>query len=459
MRKLIFFLLFANTCAYAQKPSGVYSLNGAETVKVEAYISTPAEYFTWLERGIIPAGIKKFNGAYVNGSYIEHDRAFFQSHMNEMRKVAITQLEDQLALIAADGNQNDIPDPTLEAALPFLRAHTTLEYVQFFKNVYLLGIYGDFTRPEWVHHAKADGWYYVLTTSNGKKYLLARASCFNNVDATETTWIQDGFAKIRSEAVKPQEDDLEEGSNDTYREKSNPKPRIVVNGDTVSRGANANGDIYITVNAGDPKATVGDITINGGNSNNNLGGASASSAGGGKTAGDVYYDPNPSPAPSYRPAYQSGYQRQSQYDVYDGSVYIDRGAQYFGSLQPPYRSSCNTGYYNTGYGYSGGYSGGVVVPVPVPVPTGCYGGSYKQTPQYSQQPRPQYQSRPQTNTTVYAQPRGGFVPNGTGSYGRGGNSGGGFQSNGTGSYGRGGTSSGGGQHSSGGFQQNGTGGR
>lgn len=415
--KKIFFLLFANiTCAInaqTTRPSGAYSLNGAETVKVEAYISTPAEYFTWLERGIIPAGITKFNGAYVNGSYVEHDRAFFQSHMREMRRVAIMQLEDQLRLIAADGNQNDIPDPTLEAALPFLRAHTTLEYVQFSKDVYLLGIYGDFTRPQWVHHLKADGWYYVVTTSNGKKYLLARASCFNNLDKVETMWLQGGFAKIRGEAEKPQPqgDLLEDGSNDTYRERPNPnprhnpgsdpRPRIVVNGDTVSRG-NANGDIYITVNAGDPKATVGDITINGGNSNNNLGGASASSTGGGRTAGgDTYYNPNP--VQPIQPNYQPNYQGQGGYPYH-----IDESARYFGSLPP------TTGGWNTGYGAGCGTGYGSYTPpvvVPVPVPTGCYGGSHQQASQCSQ-PRPQYQQprpqpRPQTNTTVSAQPRGG----------------------------------------------------
>lgn len=449
--KKIFFLLFvmaSATYARAQttKPSGAYSLNGAETVKVEAYIPTTTEYFTWLERGVIPAGIKTFNGAYVNGSYVEHDRAFFQAHVNEMRKVAITQLEVQLVVIQKDDNLADIPSATLEAALPFLKEHTDLVYIDFTKDVYLLGIYGDFSRPQWVHHANANGWYYVITTSNGKKYILARASCFNNVDNVETTWIQEGYAIIQ--AVKPAQ---------TPR-----KPEVIVNGEKVVKLDGYHGDIHITVNGGDSKASVGNINVRGGSSNNNLGGASATTTGGGKTTGgDIYYDPNPV-RPNNQPVYQPGYQQQSRYDVYGGgSLYIDRAAQYYGSLQPPYRGSCNTGYYNTGCGYSGGYSGGVVVPVPVPVPipSGCYGGGYKQTPQYSQ-PRPQYSPpRQQTNTTVYPQSRGGFVPNGTGSYGRGGGSNGGqFQSNGTGSYGRGGgSSSGGGQHSSGGFQQNGTG--
>jgi hypothetical protein len=316
---LAFLMLFVIMWATAQgtKPSGVFSLNGQQTVgNNNIYYATVVEYLAFLCDGVLPGGITNWNGVVVENTKVSHDRAFFEGHVNELQLTAVTQTNKQLVKINEDNNNTIFTNPTVSKYRGYIKNHMVIMDLEFMLSgsdsvVWMLGEYGDFTKGKFVKHAKADGKYFVMKVNNNKLYVIARVSCFNNVTLKETLWLQTGVAKLRNQPSN--ESDRGEDYNDPS---VTPKPRkIRVNGEEVAT-TDANGDININVAGGN--ATIGDSNVKGGSSNN------INSNGGGTTSN--VNEPIQTP---WGPA--TSYERQERYDVVDG-VHIDRAAQYYRSL-------------------------------------------------------------------------------------------------------------------------------
>ncbi|MEI8223944.1 MAG: hypothetical protein WCG20_02355 [bacterium] len=325
---LMFFVIFTSYWAQAQtgKPSGVFSLNGQQTVgNDDIYYATIEEYLAFLCDGVLPGGITSWNGAVVGGVKVSHERAFFESHVAELQLTAVSQISDQLIVINND-NAGKIfgANPTVAKYRGFIKSHMEIMDLQFILTgsdtvVWMLGEYGDFTKGKFVKHLKADGKYFVMKVNN-KLYVIARVSCFNNVTLKETLWLQTGVAKLRNQPSD--EGNRGEDYNDpTDPKKPNPSPKprkVTVNGEEVADVTSAGGDINITLNGGNATATIGDINVKGGSSNN----INNVTGGAQRTVNEPIQTP-------WGPA--TTYQRQSRYDVVDG-VYHDRSAAYFASL-------------------------------------------------------------------------------------------------------------------------------
>jgi hypothetical protein len=332
--------------AQDQKPSGVWSQNGQQTVNNKnVYYATPKEWLAFLCDTVIPSGIKTFNGAVVNGKRIQHDRAFFEAHVDQLVSDAKLQLNAQLDSINIDSKGTlSSGTPTVDGLRQYLESNVEAVYVSFNlktgEKVFLHGEAGDFSSGAFVAHSEADGWYYVLTvrSANGdKKYLLARVSCSNSVTLKETFWLITGKAVIAS---PKSENETEETGTDP--KPSAKKPKIKINGTEVE--TDAAGNININVYGGD--ASFHDNKISGGASNNNVDGSGTGTGTGtngrdgqngrdgrngvdGQNGQDVPYPGN------------SGVVQQDRYDVY-GGVHHDRSAEYFASL-PSSNPNCGRG--------------------------------------------------------------------------------------------------------------------
>lgn len=377
---LLFFVTFTAYWAQAQtdKPSGVFSLNGQQTVgNANIYYASVEEYLAFLCDGVLPGGITSWNGAVVDNTRVSHDRAFFESHIAELQLTAVTQFNAQLQKIN-DDNDGKIfgANPTVAKYRGFIKSHMDIMDLQFILSgsdtvIWMLGEYGDFTKGKFVKHLKADGKYFVLRV-NGKLYIIARVSCFNNVTLKETMWLQTGIAKLRNQSGD--EGDRGEDYTDPTNPKPNPNPapkprKVKVNGEEVADVTSAGGDINITLNGGNATATIGDINVKGGSSNN------INNVTGGTQNQRMVNEPIQTP---WGPA--TTYDRQERYDVVDG-VHIDRSARYFqslGSSNPNYgvvnnianwlfgTGGCNGyGYYNYGgqtYCVGGNWNNGYFQP-------------------------------------------------------------------------------------------------
>jgi hypothetical protein len=412
----------------------------------------------------------------VDNTRISHDRAFFEKHIAELQLTAVTQTNAQLQRINDDnGGKIFGANPTVSKYRGFIKSHMEIMDLQFILTgsdtvVWMLGEYGDFTKGKFVKHLKADGKYFVMRV-NGKLYVIARVSCFNNVTLKETMWLQTGVAKLRNQ--QNDEGDRGEDYNDPTDPKPNPSPKprkVKVNGEEVADVTSTGGDINITLNGGNATATVGDINVKGGSSNN----INTNNGGTQRTVNEPIQTP-------WGPA--TTYQRQSRYDVVDG-IYHDRSAAYFASLGSSnpnngrgvfgnvadwlFGNGCNGyGFYNQGgqnFCVGGNWNNGCFQPnwnqcyqygnggwglnVGFNIGTarnatfcGGYNGPTWVAPTHqgwNNAPRAATNTY-YTNHTIPPVARGGFQPNGSGTFpgrttGGGTNTGGGFQSNGTGNF-------------------------
>ena len=339
---LLFFVIFTSYWAQAQtdKPSGVFSLNGQQTVgNTTIYYATVEEYLAFLCNGVLPGGITSWNGAVVDNTRVSHDRAFFESHIAELQLTAVKQFNAQLQKIN-DDNSGTIfgANPTVVKYRGFIKSHMEIMDLEFILNgkdsvIWMLGEYGDFTHGKFVKHLKADGKYFVMRV-NGKLYVIARVSCFNNVTLKETMWLQTGVAKLRNQPSD--EGNRGEDYNDpTTDPKPNPSPKprkVKVNGNEVADVTAAGGDINITLNGGNATATIGDINVKGGSSNN------INNVTGGTQNQRMVNEPIQTPWGS-----TTDYVNQERYAVLPNGVHIDKSAQYFASLPS---SNPNRGVFN-----------------------------------------------------------------------------------------------------------------
>lgn len=337
---ILIFTVFAVKTAEAQaaagyKPSGVYSINGQKTVGNNNVYYAPVKQ--WIEFLVatnpeLPNEITVWCGAYLNGKYVSHDRSFFQPHAQRLQTNAAGYLKLQLeeAMAYYGGSLYDDQDTfnvvDLGAMKPFLLRNVAIEEVTWnVDTVYLGGERGDFRGREFVAHKNANGKYYVLTCNDGKKFILARVSCWNPVTKKEVLFLQQGKA--------------------TTSGRSGPKiPTLTPNpnngGDdrkalsfTDASGNTYN--IYIQSSGGQGgSVVVGDISAKGGNSNNNNSVQGSGSGAGGTNPQQpaVIYGPGdnvPAPMPA-----QPRFTNQERYlvDNYTG-VRHDKSAAYFASLQ------------------------------------------------------------------------------------------------------------------------------
>lgn len=370
MRTINFFLTAMITAftltSEGQTPSGVISINGQETdhnsdvklVPVKTYIA-----FLCDEDPQVPK-FTKYNGAVVGGVRISHNRDYYQAHAKELQRSAVTQVESQLKAI------NDKygvfgTNTTVKGNREYLESHTKSMNLKFSADtVWLMGEKGDFSGRSWIAHDArnlADGMYYVLTTNSGKRFILSRVSCWNNVTTTETFWLETGKAVVVDDKPAPIQPKPQSTQSSGNGKDDNASFSFV---DSAGRTVN----IYINSAGGaGGNVVIGDITAKGGSSNNNInaGGAGRDGRDGkdGKDGMVVYAPPADQPfAPQVR---GGGGQNQDRYYVDANGVYHDKAAAYFRSQGVPnYGPTGYAYYYNGGQQYmvGGNWNNGMFQP-------------------------------------------------------------------------------------------------
>lgn len=466
MKKAMFLvmMLFVTQWVAAQshekpmvKPSGVFSMNGQQTVSydllkpIDIYYMNVDEYLTWLKTGQLPVGIVNFNCFRnpVTGEVTRVlGRSYFESNRNKMQSLAKASFEKQLRLISQATNNSLGANPSVDdpKIVSFLKQNMTMEFVTFHlaagEMVNLQGIKGDWTGTVYVAHKNADGFYFVFHV-NGQKFLGPRVSCANATSDKELLeWLANGKATIQSntsqndamigDALNPIGEMTPD--QDSTLQRIREQRRLFVNGQRVP--TSGTGDTYIVIN-------------NNNNSNASVGNVTATAKGG--SSNNVISNVQRTPNPQYTGG--NGGQNFNQGSapfidanpsvMYNPNAMVSQNSFPNVVNQVPYNNRPNVGLsfnlglggfgfnngFNNGFGggFNNGFGGGMCRPTPVGMNNWGWGGGRNTCPP----------------PVVYGQPRqpynppvhnpGGFVPNGTGILPNGSvTNGGGFQSNGTG---------------------------